>query len=224
QWLYELKERQSEEMESFQAEVSEPKGGSCAAVSSPSNCEVSVAKEAKEEDDEAEGAEGLSEEEKIRRKKEKAMKKKQGRADKEVQREADKEREKREAGPSRRETELQALKACLRAQRPPMDIREIAADGHCLYRSVGDQLRRLRPDHCFKRPPEEIHDEIRALCASALRRQADSYSPFAELKDGEDFSSYCQRVESSGGWGGELELRALADELKVQIQVFQADA
>ena len=33
-------------------------------------------------------------------------------------------------------------------------------------------------------------------------------------QEGEDFEGYCQRVESSADWGGELELRALADAMK----------
>eukprot|EP00439_Symbiodinium_sp_Y106_P060456 s2496_g8.t3 len=45
-------------------------------------------------------------------------------------------------------------------------------------------------------------------------RHVEGYAPFAELKEGEDFEGYCGRVESSADWGGELELRALADALK----------
>jgi len=56
-----------------------------------------------------------------------------------------------------------------------------------------------------------------------LRKGSENFSPFAELADGEDFEGYCSRVEKSADWGGELELRALADELCVRIVVHRAD-
>lgn len=166
-----------------------------------------------------------SEEEQARKKKDKAQKKRQNRVDKEADREAEKERERLEAGPSRRETELAALKIKLAKQEPPMTILEIPADGNCLYRSVAHQMRQFRPDlHNFKRSADEAFLEVRALGADSLRKDSDQYSPFAELKDGENFPSYCERVETSADWGGELELRALADVLSVHIQVFRAEA
>eukprot|EP00931_Biecheleriopsis_adriatica_P050054 TRINITY_DN28972_c0_g1_i1.p1 TRINITY_DN28972_c0_g1~~TRINITY_DN28972_c0_g1_i1.p1 ORF type:complete len:342 (+),score=102.87 TRINITY_DN28972_c0_g1_i1:144-1028(+) len=215
QWMYELKERHKEEVEELEERL---EGGAAPASEAVPAVRFS-AEEAKAVDD------AEDEEARARRKKEKAQKKRQGRADKEAQREADKEREKLEAGPSARDEELQVLQMRLAALKPPMRIHEIVADGHCIYRSVGDQLRRFQPDlYSFKQPADQVHAEMRGLCATALRDQSENYAPFAELKDGEDFEGYCSRVESSVDWGGELELRALADRLKVRIEVFRAEA
>jgi len=210
QWLYDLRERQKEELEELAERLSgHPKEAAAAK-------EEKASEEPSAEDDEAERA---------RRKKEKAQKKRQNRADKEAQKEADKERERREAGPSARELELESLAAALSAQKPVMKIHEIPSDGHCLYRSVADQLNRFRPDLLdFKGPADQMYKEVRRLCATSLRGHVEGYAPFAELKEGEDFEGYCGRVESSADWGGELELRALADALKVRIHVFQAGA
>ncbi|CAE7234287.1 Otud6b [Symbiodinium natans] len=212
QWLYELQERQKEELEELTERLQGPKEAEAASQAA----EPEVPEEQNPEDDEAERA---------RRKKEKAQKKRQNRADKEAQKEAEKEKERREAGPSARELELESLAAALSAQKPAMKIHEIPSDGHCLYRSVADQLHRFRPDlHDFSGPPDQMYKEVRKLCAASLRGHVDGYAPFAELKEGEDFDGYCHRVESSADWGGELELRALADKLKVRIHVFQAGA
>merc|ERR1711918_270112 len=80
-------------------------------------------------------------------------------------------------------------------------------------------MSRIRPDL----PGAGSQEEIRSLCAGALRKRADDYAPFAELKDGDDFDAYCNRVENSADWGGELELRALADEIECRILVHRAE-
>lgn len=205
QWEYDLREKQREELELL-LDFLNPKE-----VASE---EKSESKAVTEEEDEAE---------KARRKKEKAQKKRQAKADKEAQREAEKEREKLEAGPSARDVELEALEAVLSVQKPPLKVLEIPSDGHCLYRSIADQVRRLRPELCdYQGPADEMYKEVRRICATSLRGDRENYAPFAELKEGEDFEGYCQRVESSADWGGELELRALADAMKVKVQVYQA--
>lgn len=211
QWLYELRMRHSEETESLERRLSgepaaEEEEEEVKQPAGPTAAELEAEREAKKKHLE-----------------EKALKKRQAKAAKASEREADLEREKREAGPSAREQELAALTSQLAALKRPLRVHEVAADGHCLYRAVGHQLRLLRPDaYEWRRPPEEVHEEVRSVCAAALRASEDDYAPFAELKDGEDFGGYCRRVESSGDWGGELELRALADSLRLQIRVHRA--
>ncbi|CAL1145988.1 unnamed protein product [Cladocopium goreaui] len=205
QWDYDLREKHREELELLMDSLN----GGPKDVATEEKPEVKVT-----EEDEAE---------KARRKKEKAQKKRQAKADKEAQREAEKEREKLEAGPSARDVELEALHGVLSVQKPPLKVLEIPSDGHCLYRSIADQVRRVRPDLCdYQGPADEMYREVRRICAKSLRGDMENYAPFAELKDGGDFEGYCQRVESSADWGGELELRALADAMKVRVQVFQA--
>jgi len=113
--------------------------------------------------------------------------------------EEERERERRigetraKAGPSLREEELKRLSAAL----APHELRlhEIAADGHCLYRSIahqlaaGDEASALDFRHC------------RRLAAEYIRSHADDFLPF--LLAEHDFSdglleSYCSQVR---GWG-----------------------
>jgi len=119
---------------------------------------------------------------------------------------------------------MQALQLQLAECTPPMQLHEVAADGNCLYHAVGHQIRTLEPElYEWKQRPGSAHEEMRWLCASALRKRTDQYAAFAELRDGEDFEGYCARVEASCDWGGELELRALADELGARILVHRAE-
>ena len=44
------------------------------------------------------------------------------------------------------------------------------------------------------------------------------------MKITEEFESFCERVASSKDWGGQLELRALSEALRMPILVFAADS
>lgn len=207
-WEYKLKTRQQGELELLLEHLGGSGGGESSAKATGYEAKevAAAAGSPTPEEDEAERA---------RRKKEKAMNKKQNKAGKEAARDAEKEREKREAGPSQRQLELLALTQQLAVLKPAMRIQEVAADGNCLYRSIGEQLGRTGQSRSY--------EEVRAICAKALRKREDDYAPFAELKEGEDFSAYCNRVESSADWGGHLELRALSDELAARIMVHRAE-
>lgn len=68
-----------------------------------------------------------------------------------------------------------------------------------------------------------MHEEVRLICAKALREHPDDYAPFAELADDEDYAGYCSRVDETAAWGGQLELRAIADALGARIIVHRAE-
>jgi len=221
QWRYDLEQRQAEEHEAREKHLSGDMGINKAedgGIVAEADAKVEATKKA-----EAEANARAAEEARALQKKEKGLKKRQGRAAKEAERQATIDSERAEAGPSARAVELAQLQQQLAKLAPRLKVSEVAADGNCLYRAVGDQLRRVRPDlHSWTRPPEFAHQEVRQLCAAALRRGEDGYSPFAELAEGEDFAGYCGRVENSADWGGELELRALADALQTRILVHRA--
>eukprot|EP00913_Durusdinium_trenchii_P025720 g24136.t1 len=171
QWMYELQEKQKEEVEEL-TELLSPK---------EKENEREKVEESKDHD-----ANPEDEEEKGRRKKEKAQKKRQAKADKEAQREAEKEREKLEAGPSAREIELEALQSVLTQQKPPLKVHEIPSDGH----SAEYQLRRVRPELLDEPRPDDMYKEVRRICAKSLKSDVENYAPFAELKDSQDFGSF----------------------------------
>ncbi|CAA7401095.1 unnamed protein product [Spirodela intermedia] len=105
-------------------------------------------------------------------------------------------------------------------------IREIKPDGHCLYRAVEDQLAR-GPDHHIS---PHGYLELRRMVATYMRENASEFLPFflseskAEADSGESlpevFERYCDEVEHTAAWGGQLELEALTHCLKRHIVIF----
>ncbi|XP_071742184.1 OVARIAN TUMOR DOMAIN-containing deubiquitinating enzyme 5 [Rutidosis leptorrhynchoides] len=103
-------------------------------------------------------------------------------------------------------------------------INEIKPDGHCLYRAVEDQLK-------IKSSPFYTFQELRKMVADYMRENSSDFLPFflsETVADGEyddsvvekKFESYCNEVESTAAWGGQLELGALTHCLQKHIMIF----
>ncbi|XP_020597457.1 OTU domain-containing protein 6B isoform X3 [Phalaenopsis equestris] len=106
-----------------------------------------------------------------------------------------------------------------------LSINEIKPDGHCLYRAVEDQL-----SLCSDKNQLYSYQELRKIAASYMREHAVDFLPFF-LADGkiemdssdlplEIFYKYCEEVENTAAWGGQLELGALTHRLKKHIVIF----
>jgi len=79
------------------------------------------------------------EEEPQERKLTKAQRRKMKERQKQRERDAMLEQAQNEAGPSARDLECQAIQAVLEPKK--LTIQEVASDGHCLYRAIGEQCR-----------------------------------------------------------------------------------
>lgn len=147
----------------------------------------------------------------------------------------------RAAGPTRGESENKKLEAVLGAR--GLRVKEIKADGHCLYRAILDQLLCRIPMHDMsarlaancdgdkkeKGASIEGVSTLRRLAAQVMRDDPDAYQPFLETDSRDEdpdsvWSTYLSDVESTAAWGGQLELQALATGLRVPIEVFTANA
>ena len=87
-------------------------------------------------------------------------------------------------------------------------IKDVAADGHCLYRAIADQS-------------DSTYAEVRKTCAAFMEAHADDFAPFIE---DESFGDHCAKVRSSAEWGGQPELLALARALQRPIVVYSRDS
>jgi OTU domain-containing protein 6 len=87
-------------------------------------------------------------------------------------------------------------------------IKDVAADGHCLYRAVADQS-------------GSTYKHVRETCASFMEAHADDFAPFIEDAS---FGDHCAKVRSSAEWGGQPELLALARALNRPIVVYSRDS
>ncbi|XP_025321876.1 OTU domain-containing protein 6A [Canis lupus baileyi] len=100
-----------------------------------------------------------------------------------------------------------------------LELKNIPADGHCMYRAIQDQL-------VFSVTVESL----RSRTADYMRKHVDDFLPFFSDPDTgdaysrEDFLSYCDDIVRSPSWGGQLELRALSHVLQTPIEVIQADS
>lgn len=106
-----------------------------------------------------------------------------------------------------------------------LTINEIKPDGHCLYRAVEDQLS-LHSHNAARYG----YIELRRMVARYMKDNARDFLPFflAENKmeldshctDVERFEKYCEEVESTAAWGGQLEVGALTHCLKKHIIIY----
>ena len=143
---------------------------------------------------------------------EKARRKKEKSKQKEKQREEQIAEDLANAGPSRKDLEIAAMRE-LYLDPAGLDIRDVEADGNCLYRAVGHQ--------CGGRS----YVSVRVACADSLAEHEDEFAPFVDIHDiGGSFKEYVESVRNTSEWGGHLELRALTHTLRRPIVVYSADA
>ena len=87
-------------------------------------------------------------------------------------------------------------------------IKDVAADGHCLYRAIADQS-------------ASTYTEVRKTCAAFMESHESDFAPFIE---DESFGDHCAKVRSSAEWGGQPEVLALARALHRPIVVYSRDS
>ena len=71
---------------------------------------------------------------------------------------------------------------------------------------------------------DNFHLLARGYIVNHMRTHAAEYSPFAPLRDGEDYDGYLARMSRDGEWvEGEIELTAAARVFNVKIHLFGYD-
>ena len=143
-------------------------------------------------------------------KKSKSQKKKEKQREKEKAREKEIEEELKNAGPSQKDVEIDALKKKF-LEPNGLVLKEVKADGHCLYRAIADQIRKSESDY----------KDIREICADILKDNEAEYAPFAIVDC--SYHEYIDNVRSSSEWGGQLEARALAQGLQRTIIIYSVE-
>jgi len=106
---------------------------------------------------------------------------------------------------SERKRECESIEKKLRGVQ--RRIKDVAADGHCLYRAVADQA-------------GVTYGAARATCADFMEAHESDFAPFVDA----DFRTHCAAVRSSAEWGGQPEVLALAKALQRPIVVYSRDA
>ncbi|XP_047462020.1 deubiquitinase OTUD6B [Mugil cephalus] len=119
----------------------------------------------------------------------------------------------------------ESLKLAQKLAQQKLQIKEISSDGHCMYRAIEDQLaQRSKPVLTMS------VKELRSRTAEHMRSHADDFLPFltnpstGDMYTRDEFEKYCNDVEHTAAWGGQLELQALTKVLHLPIEVIQADS
>lgn len=105
-------------------------------------------------------------------------------------------------------------------KREKLKIYDIPSDGDCLYKAIEHQL--------SLRGKKTTVSELRKVCADQLRKRKDEFLPFLISPDNDDvitdegFIKYCEQVEKTKCWGGDIEIKALSYALCLPVKVIQA--
>eukprot|EP00927_Polykrikos_kofoidii_P079132 TRINITY_DN75925_c0_g1_i1.p1 TRINITY_DN75925_c0_g1~~TRINITY_DN75925_c0_g1_i1.p1 ORF type:complete len:269 (+),score=31.05 TRINITY_DN75925_c0_g1_i1:103-807(+) len=87
-------------------------------------------------------------------------------------------------------------------------IKEVEADGACLFRAVADQL---------DSEGSTAHASYRERCVDYLQSHRADFEPFIE----EPFDQYCSRMREATTWGGHVEVQALARDQGINVLIYQ---
>ncbi|KAH0789451.1 OTU domain-containing protein 6B [Histomonas meleagridis] len=97
-----------------------------------------------------------------------------------------------------------------------LKMHPVIGDGNCLYRSVAYCLSQCGLHEYSDSLSFKI---LRKKAADELRAHPNEYQSFAGCETSEEFEVYCNKVENTAEWGGELEVTALSNALDYAIVV-----
>ncbi|KAG0249537.1 OTU domain-containing protein 6B [Mortierella polycephala] len=83
-------------------------------------------------------------------------------------------------------------------------VKDVTADGHCLYNAIADQLTQ---QHQTKASVKKLRQET----AEYMRQNSEDFLPFltntqGDMMSTEDFVGYCNDLETTAVWGGQPEV------------------
>ncbi|RIA99662.1 hypothetical protein C1645_746834 [Glomus cerebriforme] len=102
-------------------------------------------------------------------------------------------------------------------------IKEIIPDGHCLYNAISDQLQ-------IRHNIVTDYKELRRKAAAYMRKYPDEFIPFlpttqdGEMCSTEQFNKYCDDLENTAVWGGELEILAISKSFRIPVHIVQMNS
>jgi OTU domain-containing protein 6 len=110
-----------------------------------------------------------------------------------------------------------------------LQLKEIRADGHCLYAAVADQMKtqglglkpRIQPTIIGNEDEGTLpeYKKVRYAAADFIAKNPDNFVGFME----EPLEQYLHKIRETGEWGGHMELIALAKTYGIKINVLHGD-
>lgn len=127
-------------------------------------------------------------------------------------------------GPSERDVEMTKLRTQLAGLN--LRVHTIAADGNCMYNAVLHQLNQIPEADGDVAIEVNSVNELRSATADYMLKHVSDFLPFVDDGvdgDREKYAAYCEKLRSENVWGGQVELRAVAELLNVRINVYAVD-
>ncbi|KAL5277108.1 OTUD6B family protein [Megaselia abdita] len=118
-----------------------------------------------------------------------------------------------------RTLETQSITNILKARN--LSLHPIISDGNCLFNAV---IHQLDLKECDVTDISTLRDKT----AKYIENHKDEFIFYMTNQDTgdvlneEEFLKYCESLRSTSAWGGQIEISALSNVLKVQIEVIQA--
>jgi len=119
------------------------------------------------------------------------------------------------AGPDKKTKERLALRAKLHPL--GLNFKPIRPDGNCLFSAVVDQLTIL------DRVDKYTMQNLRETAAEYILNHKEYFIPFMETDD-DGFKKYCHEMKTTAKWGGHYEVEALANVIKLPLEIYNADS
>lgn len=119
---------------------------------------------------------------------------------------------------SARNLESRAIDKILKSR--SLKLHSIKSDGDCLYNAIKHQLELAGIMQSVESLRKTAADYIRANRDELICYMTSSKSD--DIMSQEEFDEYCNQVEKTKAWGSQIEIQALSNSLKVQIEVLQA--
>lgn len=118
-----------------------------------------------------------------------------------------------ETQPDYRKIEMENMNSIFKLRN--VSVYEVPADGHCLYASIADQLK-------TRRNIDKSIQQLRSEAAAHIRKHPNDFSPFLfdeKTMTIRDVDSYCDELENTAVWGGDLEITAFSQIYDCKITV-----
>lgn len=115
--------------------------------------------------------------------------------------------------PDLRKIELENMNSIFNIRK--LAVHEVPADGHCLFASVADQLK-------VRHNITKTIKELRSAAAEHIRKHPNEFSPFLfdeSTMTIKEIEPYCEELENTALWGGDLEITALSQIFDCPITV-----
>lgn len=119
-----------------------------------------------------------------------------------------------------RATELKLIKSILKSRN--LMLYPIPSDGDCLYNAIKHQL------IVTGRTPIIDTPKLRQITADYIQENKQllifymSNPATGDCLNDEEFTDYCESIKRTATWGGQIEIKALSNALRVPIEVLQS--